>query len=121
MTRAHTFIVAARVIDGKPTTNRRISGEELRSFKGHYGARPEVCLVLLRKLRLVDCRPKPKHLLWALCFLKTYSTEDLLAKKFHTTCKTLRKHVWAIVPKIAALSGRVVRSQFVINSVFVLK
>ena len=100
MTRALTFIIAARVIDGKTNSARPfVSDEELRSFKAHYGARPRACVVLFCKLRLVDCRPSITHLLWALSFLKTYASEDVLASKFGTTRKTLRKHIWAIVPK----------------------
>ena len=58
MTRAQTFILADRVINGKVASGRRASDDEIRSFKAHYGLRPAVCLVLFRKLRLVSCRPK---------------------------------------------------------------
>jgi hypothetical protein len=106
MTRALTFVFAARVINGKPS-QRQPSDEEIRSFKSDYGARPEVCVKLLRKLRRMNCRPRIDHLLWALCFIKTYATEDSLQKKFGTTRKTFRKHIWLLVPKIASLYGHV--------------
>ncbi len=115
MTRAHTFILAARAIDGRVIRGGRATDEDIRSFKSDYGIRPEVCLVLFRKLRLVDCRVPIKHLLWALAFLKTYATEDSLAKKFSTTRKTLRKHVWPVVKKIASLANSVVSSSFAVD------
>jgi hypothetical protein len=89
--------------------------EDICSFKSNYGIHPEVSLVLYQKLRLVDCQLPIKHLLWALVFLKTYATKDSLAKKFSTMRKTLRKHVWPVVKKIASLADRVVSSSFVVD------
>ncbi len=43
------------------------------------------------------------------------ATEDSLAKKFSTTRKTLRKHVWPVVKKIASLADSVVSSSFVVD------
>ena len=101
MTRALTFVNIVRLYDGhEPSTRRLPSMEEVRMFKSDYGVSPEVCVVLLRKLRLVNCRPDPKHILWALCFLKTYATETFLTKKFRTT----RKHSESIIGRSLARS-----------------
>ena len=112
MTRAQTFIQSARMIEGQQSS-RHSSDDEIRSFKAQYGIRPEICLVLFRRLRIVNCRPQIKHLLWALAFLKTYSTEDVLAAKVGTTRKTFRKRVWEIVPKIAQLATHVVSGELI--------
>ena len=115
MTRAFSFLAQARMIDGKAVGRREASDDEIRSFKALYGARPEICLVLYRKLREVDCRPTIEHFLWAMAFLKLYHSEDDFAKRFHVTRKTFREHVWRIVRKIASLSGRVVSKLWYLN------
>ena len=39
----------------------------------------------------------PKHLLWALHYMKTYMPEDQAATLFATSNKTFRKYFWAMV------------------------
>jgi hypothetical protein len=50
-----------------------------------------------------------------LAFLKTYVTEDSLAKQFCMTRKTLRKHVWPVMKKIASLADHLVSNSFVVD------
>ena len=54
---------------------------------------------------------KPKHLLWALHFMKTYKTEEVLASTLgHCDESTLRKWIWIFIEAIAALKNDVVRN-----------
>ena len=115
MTTAFTFIRAARVISFKKLNGQVISDEERMAFVASYGIRPEVCVVLLRKLRTVNCHPGVVPLLWALGFLKTYQTETILSGHFGTDRKTFRESVWPIVEAIGDLQATVV-SSFVINA-----
>jgi hypothetical protein len=55
-----------------------------------------------------DEKTKPEHLLWALKFMKTYATEENLAKEFGVTRKTLRKWIWATIEGIAKCRKQVV-------------
>ena len=52
---------------------------------------------------LVEDACKPKHLLWALIFLKTYSTESSLAVAIGADEKTLRKWIFIIIYAISDL------------------
>lgn len=45
----------------------------------------------------------PKHLLWALYFLRVYAVEDINASMCKTTRKTFREKVWIIIKLIANL------------------
>ena len=57
---------------------------------------------------------EPKHLLWGLAFLKTYSTEKILCELVNVRSRTtLRKYVWMVVKEIAALCAKVVSSMCV--------
>ena len=44
---------------------------------------------------------RPKHMLWALHFLKTYDIEVRIAKSYYVTRKTFRKWLWPTVREIA--------------------
>ena len=61
-------------------------------FKVLCGVHPTVCAIVwgeLKQYRLVKDACKPKHLLWALIFLKTYTTESSLAVAIGVDEKTL--------------------------------
>jgi hypothetical protein len=45
----------------------------------------------------------PIHMLWALCFMKQYAAESVLASMCDCDEKTLRKWVWIMVEQIAKL------------------
>jgi hypothetical protein len=86
-----------------------VSSKNDRGFRSHFGCSSDVCSVLWQMMAVN--RPngmRPTHLLWALLFLKTYSTEDVLAERVGTTRKTYRKWVWTVVELIQALKPRVV-------------
>eukprot|EP00977_Amphora_coffeiformis_P007617 scaffold1684_cov214-Amphora_coffeaeformis.AAC.1 len=82
------------------------------SFRSHFGCSPDVCSILWQKIdERMQPRPRgmmPKHLLWALLFLKTYQKEDVLAGRAGTTQKTLRKWVWIIIDGIQKLKQSII-------------
>ena len=83
------------------------SEERKRFFAAEFG-----CSVEAVELTWIMCtfpkRTKPRHLLWALTFLKTYGTEPAMAKKISCSRPTVRKYVWPIVYEISAKLGQVV-------------
>ena len=61
---------------------------------------------------LVEDACKPKHLLWVLIFLKTYTTESSLAVAIGVDEKTLRKWIFIIIYAISDLEDDWVGSLF---------
>lgn len=45
----------------------------------------------------------PKHLLFSLLFLRTYSTEGILSTLTDMSAKTFRGHVWNVITRLANL------------------
>jgi hypothetical protein len=43
---------------------------------------------------------QPKHILWALCFLKVYASQYVLASLLHVDRKTLMWWIWIVVENI---------------------
>mmetsp|Transcript_7735 Transcript_7735/g.20247 ORF Transcript_7735/g.20247 Transcript_7735/m.20247 type:complete len:123 (-) Transcript_7735:24-392(-) len=70
-----------------------------RRFKALFGASATVVatlwIMILTKAQTIGAGPK--HLLWALHFLKVYSVEDVSAEVVGTDPKTWRKWVWRMV------------------------
>ena len=80
-----------------------------RKFKAHFGVTPEVCAEVWYSIKK-PTNARPKHLLWALLFLKLYETEDVLIAKLQVKSReTLRKWVWVMVQAIAGLSKSKIR------------
>lgn len=74
-----------------------------RKFLAHFGVPALICEILWDKLG-ASLNFKPKHLLWALLFLKTYNTEHVMSTILKTDEKTLRKYVWMVVDALANLN-----------------
>ena len=71
-----------------------------QQFKVICGVHPTVCMIVWGELKwsmLVKDACKPKHLLWALIFLKTYTTESSLAVAIGVDEKTLQKWIFIII------------------------
>eukprot|EP00977_Amphora_coffeiformis_P008565 scaffold1938_cov260-Amphora_coffeaeformis.AAC.1 len=81
-----------------------------RMFRSHFGCSPDICSILWQQITR-GCNGMPYHLLWALNFLKSYDTEDVMACRFHVTRNTLRKWIWIYVRKICRLKRKVIRWQ----------
>lgn len=70
-----------------------------------YGVPPYVCSILWNKMYYdLSYNSEPKHLLWALRFLKTYATEEVYANAESVTEKTFRKWCWKMVKIISNLN-----------------
>ena len=83
---------------------------QLRRFKAHFGVSPYIICCLWNRLVEDEGAPlrytghvanSPRHLLWALLFLKLYSSESVLARICGTTEKTFRQRVWLMLISIS--------------------
>ena len=81
-----------------------------RDFRALFGICPDVVADLWRQAQFPS-KAEPKHLLWALMFLKTYATEPMLCAIAGTTRKTFRKWSWPVVTAIASISFDVVSTK----------
>jgi len=75
-----------------------------RRFRAFFGTTPIVCSSLWGLLAV--SRPpdsKPKHLLWALMFLRLYDTESVHALLAGVDEKTFRKWAWAFVRSLSKI------------------
>lgn len=97
------------MMSSKSSTNSR--NFTIRQYIGHFGCSPDVCTTLW-ELIPYQKGGLPKHLLWALLFLKTYNAEDVLSTMVGTTRKTFRKWMWIYVIKIHKLKKKVVSFSF---------
>ena len=106
------FMSLGREIISHPGRRNRLG--ELRAFRSHFGTVPVRCCLIWNMLRACDEARAilngalPKHLLWALMFLKLYGTEATLCGKAKCDEKTFRKWSWKFVQAIALLLHRVV-------------
>ena len=74
-----------------------------RQYKSVFGA-DKLTIAFAWKLTLgvstYDDFPLPKHMLWAMMFLKQYVSEDNLSIQAGVTPKTLRKHICSVLTKL---------------------
>lgn len=75
----------------------------LRRFKSFFGVTPQVCAKLWN---LFECNnlSQPKHLLWALLFLKQNGTEHERRSILKSDEKTIRKWTWVYVELLGKLN-----------------
>jgi DDE superfamily endonuclease len=94
-------------------TKRSLSPDRLvMRFTTLFGASPALCAVVWKLVHRRDTEcdlggAKPCHLLWALMFLKTYTTEVFLASTAEVDEKAFRKWSWRFVEAIAKLAPTV--------------
>ena len=83
-----------------------------RQYRSYFGMN-KVTIALAWKLCFAESTysdfPLPKHMLWAMMFLKQYVSEDILAIAAGVTPKTLRKHIGLTLMKLAKSYDAVVR------------
>lgn len=101
--------------NGRPQRERLPAQQVLeRKFLAFFGTTAFVCALLwamlLPQLPDLPSNVHPKHLLWALIFLKQYNIEEVNAKLAACDEKTFRKWVWLFVEMIAELESNVVSS-----------
>ena len=82
-----------------------------RSFRSHFGTSIDVCSIVWDYFHEMRGRPRllrAIHLLWALLFLKTYDTTDVLASSVRTSPNNFRKWIWIVLRLIQKIKRRVV-------------
>ena len=85
-----------------------------RRFRGLFGISPNVCgklWCLLSNNRLASSQPR--HLLWALLFLKSYANETVLSALTGADEKTQRLWIWRFLREISCLKLVSVISNFI--------
>jgi DDE superfamily endonuclease len=105
---------AAREALGMPLNKVFVADKENKVFRGFFGAPVEVVAdIWNRILPLIHdeykASAKPKHLLWALVFIKIYSTEEVHCRIVGwPDPKTFRKWSWYFLQKIANMKDDVI-------------
>jgi len=77
-------------------------------FASLFGSNPHVCALTWNLLDLSDVAALPKHLLWGLMLLKSYTKESMLCSIAGVSRATFRKWAWIVIKAIAGLSTNVV-------------
>ena len=89
-----------------------------RRFRGIFGVSPETCASLWNLIgEKAPSGSVPVHLLWALLFLKSYSTEHVNSVIAGVDEKTFRKWSWTFVGLLSDL--KIVSESFLIMDSFV--
>lgn len=100
------FAIGSRLWSGGYRVIARETESNKRRFKEYFGCSPFLCSVIWSMLAgywLIGGAPEPSHLLWALLFLKQYSTEAINGALAKCDEKTYRKWVWEMISFIAEL------------------
>jgi len=114
---------AAREIQNRTSRSVGSDGMEDRRFRDFFGADIAIVTMVWDMLGEGGLRPeksKPKHLLWALFFLKVYLKQSPGCSAVGggggaVDPKTMKKWVWRFIESIAELADHVV-SRFVVSS-----
>lgn len=91
----------------------------MRRYRSNFGASPSVTAFIWNRIKTdLPKSAEPKHLLYALYFLKNYNSEHVNSSVWRCDEKTYRKWQWLILQEISQL--KVVRyfTFFHYNSVF---
>jgi hypothetical protein len=90
-----------------------LNKNNLRKWKAAYGVRPLVAYDAW--LRIKEKAPMrgimAQHLFWCLHWMKTYGTEDNVARTLRTTSKTLRRKVRNVIKLLSNCIYSVVRQE----------
>ena len=96
----------------------------LRKFRSFFGISPIVCSNAYNKISKDPDFPKqtkPYHLLWALMFLKLYSTESIVAGIAGCSEKTFRKWSWTMLNLLDRLEFELVCQTSVVTMRYALR
>ena len=97
---ASSFLKLGLSLFSEAARSDRSHATQNQHFKVLCGFHPTVCTIVWGELKwsmLVKDACKLKHLLWALIFLKTYTTESPLAVAIGVDEKTLQKRIFIII------------------------
>lgn len=89
-------------------------------YQHNFKYSPSRCAFLFLRIRGNPFLPdefEPKHLLWTLYFLLTYSTERRLCCILKADRKTIRKYTWPTISALASLADDYVSGMVVICNV----
>ena len=103
---ASSFLKLGMCLFSEAAQSDRSYVTQNQHFKVICGVHPTVCMIVWGELKwsmLVKDACKPKHLLWALIFLKTYATESSLVVAIGVDEKTLQKWIFIIIYAISDL------------------
>ena len=95
-----------------PTNRKWDSTDKDSRFRSCFGASSEIVADLWNRIEtsIDEAGAEPKHLLWALVFMKVYSTEDIHCSIVGwPSVRTFRKWSWYFIRKIADLKEDVIR------------
>ena len=95
------------VFNRAPVTSRET---EDRRFRSTFGCSSTVTAFFFNEYleHHDEWKFQPIHLLWALCFMKTYLTYDVLCNWLSVGChKTLKKWVWRVIDILQAINNLV--------------
>lgn len=79
-----------------------------------YGVRPEVAYEAWIHIRREAASQgvQIRHLYWTFHFMKTYQSENNVARALDTNAKTLREHVKVVMKMLSRAMSKVVRTHF---------
>lgn len=89
-----------------------LHAKNVERFVAHFGASPETHCAIFSDLQLtkIDAaritKPSIVHFLIAMFWLKTYSSEPVMAARFKVDEKTARTQVWKYILAIQGLKGQ---------------
>ena len=100
-------LIANHIVRINQTMKRREASN--RDFHSFFGASLETIVKIWDLCNFPD-KTQPKHMMWALLFLKTYASEENLSSLAGVTPKTFRKWSWPCVAEIGNNMHKVVSS-----------
>ena len=86
---------------------RKVPRKDIRLFRSLLGVSPLVCVDIWGTCAWPH-GTSPRHLMWALLFLKVYATEDVLCSMAGCCRATFRKWMWPCVEAMAKAKAQVV-------------
>lgn len=106
-----------------------------RTYKAHFKLTPTACSALYTRLQ--EATPgnspaevypsvrfhstEPRHLLWALHYVYTNTTEEVGCAFFGVTPKTYRKYVWSLISFLKDLSYQIVSFVVILRTFYIQK
>ena len=121
--RSTSLMRCAREIWGRDSSTERAQTVEERRFRELFGVSAMVAISVWRRLSRTSQIPfggEPKHLLWALLFMKVYPKEMVMCKLINVkNPKTCRGRVKDYIEAMADLESDVVSHYFLFYFVFI--
>lgn len=90
---------AARMI----SKSKFLKGTNSRKFRALFAVSNNTCNIVWGKIHDSYRYLQPKHLLWALLFLKCYATEHVNSIISNSDCKSFRVWTWRVIKLLSAL------------------